>query len=123
VAEPKKDRFSAHPILLAKSIISLLISEARILEDAGFSVLEATSSDGAISYLESRSDIRCLIADCDVSGCFDGRRLACHVEKRWPNVRVIIVGAPSLPKSNLLQTIFVPRPYDILELIRRRKEA
>jgi hypothetical protein len=76
VAAQKKDSSSARPIVLAKSIISLLISEARILEDAGFSVLEATSSDGAISYLESRSDIRCLIADRDVSGCFDGRRLA-----------------------------------------------
>jgi len=123
VAAQKKDSSSARPIVLAKSIISLLISEARILEDAGFSVLEATSSDGAISYLESRSDIRCLIADRDVSGCFDGRRLAYYVEKRWPNVRVIILGAPCLPKSPLLQTIFVPRPYDILELMRRRKEV
>ncbi len=91
VAAQKKDSSSARPIVLAKSIISLLISEARILEDAGFSVLEATSSDGAISYLESRSDIR--------------------------------LGAPCLPKSPLLQTIFVPRPYDILELMRRRKEV
>jgi hypothetical protein len=57
VAQPKKDRFSAHPIVLAKSIISLLTSEARILEDAGFSVLEATSSDGAISYLEISFEI------------------------------------------------------------------
>jgi len=45
VAQPKKDRFSAHPIVLAKSIISLLTSEARILEDAGF------SSNGAILRL------------------------------------------------------------------------
>jgi len=51
VAQPKKDRFSAHPIVLAKSIISLLTSEARILEDAGFSVLEAISSDGLLAIL------------------------------------------------------------------------
>ncbi len=118
MAEPKKDCSSARPIVLAKSIIPLLISEARILEDAGFPVLEATSSDCAISYLESRSDIRCLMADCDVSGCFDGRRLAYYVEKRWPNVRVIVFGAPCLPKSSLLHTTFVLRPYDILELMR-----
>jgi two-component system, response regulator PdtaR len=118
VAEPKKDCSSARPIVLAKSIIPLLISEARILEDAGFPVLEATSSDWAISYLESRSDIQCLMVDCDVSGSFDGRRLAQYVEKRWPNVRVIVFGAPCLPKSSLLQTTFVPRPYDILELMR-----
>ena len=116
MAEPKKDCSSARPIVLAKSIIPLLISEARILEDAGFPVLEATSS--AISYLESRSDIQCLMVDCDVSGSFDGRRLAHYVEKRWPHVRVIVFGAPCLPKWSLLQTTFVPRPYDILELMR-----
>jgi CheY-like chemotaxis protein len=106
-------------VVLAKNAVSLLTREAEMLESAGFTVFEVTSSDEAISYFESHVDIKWLVADLDIKGCFNGSDLAGFVEKRWPGVRVIILGVPARPLSNLHQTDFVPRPYTTADLIRR----
>ena len=95
---------SSVPIVLAKSQIDALIPAADALAGAGFSVLEATSSDEVLSYLESRRDIRIVIADLALAGCFDGFELARFVKQRWPYVGVIVVRPPSTTAHGPAQT-------------------
>jgi CheY-like chemotaxis protein len=92
------------PIVLAKSQIDALIPAADALAGAGLSVLEATSSDEVLSYLESRSDIRVVIADLALAGCFDGLELARFVKQRWPYVGMIVVRPPSTTAHGQAQT-------------------
>ena len=79
------------PIVLAKSKIDTVLLAVGILVDAGFNVLEVMSSDEVLSHLESRSDIRVVIADDNLAGCLSGRDIADFANQRWPIVHVILL--------------------------------
>jgi len=62
-----------------------------MVEDAGFTSVEAVDADQAIAILESRSDIALLFTDIQMPGSMDGLRLAHAVRKRWPPIKIILV--------------------------------
>ncbi len=102
---------TAGPILLVRSDIGSRMTQADLLSTAGFNIIEVEGTDLALSYLESRSDIRSVITDIDMPGCLSGLDLARFVTRRWPNLPVIIVGWPVHPTPSLPQTVsFVPEP-------------
>jgi two-component sensor histidine kinase len=62
-----------------------------IVEDAGFTAVEAVSADEALAILESRSDISLLFSDIQMPGSMDGLMLAHAVHERWPGIKIILV--------------------------------
>ncbi len=62
-----------------------------IVEDAGFTAVEAINADEALSILESRSDISLLFSDIQMPGTMDGLKLAHAVYERWPAIKIILV--------------------------------
>lgn len=62
-----------------------------IVEDAGFTAVEAVNADEALSILESRSDISLLFSDIQMPGSMDGLKLAHAVHDRWPSIKIILV--------------------------------
>ena len=76
-----------------------------IVEDAGFTAVEASNADQALSILESRSDISLLFSDIQMPGTMDGLKLAHAVYNRWPSIKIILVSG----KVNLSET---ERPPD-----------
>src|SRR3979490_3518210 len=62
-----------------------------IVEDAGFTPVEAVNADEAIAILESRSDIDLLFTDIQMPGSMDGLKLAHAVHERWPAIKIILV--------------------------------
>jgi DNA-binding NtrC family response regulator len=80
-------------------------AQADCLVAAGFPVIEATTSDEALSYLESRSDVRLVVTDIDVPGCFSGPTLARFVGRRWPQIPIIIMGWPHRPIPGLAGSV------------------
>ncbi len=62
-----------------------------IVEDAGFTAVEAVNADQALSILESRSDISLLFSDIQMPGTMDGLKLAHAVHDRWPSIKIILV--------------------------------
>src|SRR5882757_9995468 len=62
-----------------------------IVEDAGFTAVEAVSADEALAILESRSDIALLFSDIQMPGTMDGLKLAHAVHNRWPGIKIILV--------------------------------
>jgi two-component sensor histidine kinase len=62
-----------------------------IVEDAGFTAVEAVNADEALSILESRSDISLLLSDIQMPGSMDGLKLAHAVHDRWPSIKIILV--------------------------------
>jgi DNA-binding NtrC family response regulator len=101
---------TADPVLLVKSDIRSRMMQANLLSTAGFSIIEVESTDLALSYLESRSDIRIVIADLDMPGCLSGLDLAWFVIRQWPHIPIIIIGWPPHPTPSLPQIGFVPEP-------------
>ncbi len=114
-------------ILLASHNSGLREAQAGSLVAAGFKVAEVVSTDDALSYLESRSDIRLTIADIDMPGCLSGLGLARFICRRWPHIHTIILGWPLEPTPSLPQsTSFLPQPCSataLLQEVRRRLSA
>src|SRR6476620_885131 len=62
-----------------------------LVEDAGFTAVEAVNADEALSILEARSDIALLFSDIQMPGSMDGLKLAHAVHARWPSIKIILV--------------------------------
>ena len=61
-----------------------------LVEDAGYTAIEASNADEAISILESRKDIRIVFTDIDMPGSMDGLKLARAIRDRWPPIELIL---------------------------------
>jgi CheY-like chemotaxis protein len=96
---------------------------AEILEDAGFSVIEATCADHALDLLQSRKDVGALFTDVNMPGSLDGIALAKRVHELWPNVRIVITSARGLSEPAPEHGRFLRKPYTVDELAEVISEA
>jgi two-component system, response regulator PdtaR len=98
----------------------LRLGAVDMLQDEGFTVLEAGDADEAIAILEQRSDIRLVFTDVTMPGSMDGLKLAAAVRNRWPPVEIIVTSGRSLPDSELLpeRSVFIAKPYQPEQVLR-----
>ncbi len=78
-------------VLVVEDELVLRIRAVDIVEDAGFTAIEAVNADDALSILEARSDISLLFTDIQMPGKIDGLMLAHAVNKRWPEIKIVLV--------------------------------
>ena len=90
-----------------------------LVEDAGFTPVEAKNADEAVGILESRSDISLLFTDIHMPGSMDGLVLAHSVRQRWPPIKIIIVsGEFQLSENDMpADTRFLGKPYNTERMI------
>jgi two-component sensor histidine kinase/DNA-binding NarL/FixJ family response regulator len=86
-------------VLVVEDEMVLRMRAADIVEDAGFSAVEAVNADEAIAILESRSDIAVLFTDIQMPGSMDGLKLAHAVHNRWPDIKIILVSGQVKPSD------------------------
>jgi DNA-binding NtrC family response regulator len=84
---------SARPfaVLVVEDEAILRLHAVDIVEEAGFTAIEAKNADEAIAILEDRSDITLLFTDVNMPGSMDGLKLAHAVRNRWPPVKIVVV--------------------------------
>ena len=92
-------------VLVVEDEMLLRMRAVDIVEDAGFTPVEAVNADEAIAILESRSDIDLLFTDIQMPGSMDGLKLAHAVHDRWPSIKIILV-------SGLVKPSDAERPAD-----------
>src|SRR5664279_4525045 len=63
-------------ILVVEDEMMLRMRAVDMVEDAGFTAVEAVNADDALAILESRSDIELLFTDIQMPGSMDGLKLA-----------------------------------------------
>src|SRR5476651_934010 len=81
-----------HPtVLVVEDEMLLRMRAVDMVEDAGFTPIEAVNADDALAILESRSDIELLFTDIQMPGSMDGLKLAYAVHERWPLIKIILV--------------------------------
>ncbi len=90
-----------------------------IVEDAGYTAVEAVNADEAISILEARSDISLLLSDIQMPGSMDGLKLAHAVHDRWPSIKIILVsGQVKLAASERpADSRFFGKPIEVKQMI------
>ncbi|WP_428114066.1 sensor histidine kinase [Bradyrhizobium sp.] len=90
-----------------------------MVEDAGFTAVEAINADDALAILESRSDIELLFTDIQMPGSMDGLKLAYAVHERWPLIKIILVSGQLKLTDNdkPVDSRFFGKPLDVKQMI------
>lgn len=119
------DHAVAPPVVLVVEDEMLLRMRAvDMVEDAGYTPVEAVDADEAVTILEARSDIALLFTDIQMPGSMDGLRLAHAVRERWPPIKIILVsGALKLAKTDIpADSRFFGKPLEAKEMIAEMQE-
>lgn len=100
-------------ILMIEDNAFIRANGVEMLQDAGYSVIHASSADDAIQLLERENSVRLIFTDIDMPGDIDGVSLAKLVHIRWPHIQVLLTsGESTLPEGELPeQDRFVAKPY------------
>jgi CheY-like chemotaxis protein len=78
-------------VLVVEDEMLLRMRAIDMIEDAGYTSVEAVDADEAVAILESRSDIALVLTDIQMPGSMDGLKLAHWVHERWPPIKIILV--------------------------------
>jgi CheY-like chemotaxis protein len=108
------------PIALVVEDEALLrILAVEVVEEAGFTAIEARDADEAVVLLESRTDITLLFTDINMPGSMDGLKRAHAVRDRWPPIKILVVSGNQRLQSSDLPTdsCFVGKPYQASALV------
>jgi CheY-like chemotaxis protein len=113
-----------HPIIPAVVLVVedemlLRMRAVDMVEDAGYTSVEALDADEAVAILESRSDIALMFTDIQMPGSMDGLKLAHTVHKRWPLIRIILVSGQLKPANADIpaNSRFYGKPLEAKEMI------
>ena len=100
-------------VLIVENEVIVQLELAAQLADMGLIALTASNADEAIAVLDAHAEIRLLLTDIRMPGSMDGLRLAHHVRRRWPPVRIIVISGLIDTKLSQLpvDSIFLPKPY------------
>jgi len=82
---------SSPKVLVVEDEMLLRMRAVDMVEDAGYTPVEAVDADEAFAILQSRSDIALLFTDVQMPGSMDGLQLAHAVYERWPLIKIILV--------------------------------
>ena len=101
------------------------MNAVEMIEEAGFSLLEASDADDAIRILETRRDITVIFTDIEMPGSMNGIKLAHAVRDRWPPIKIIATSGHygfrecDLPTGGRL----LPKPYTLPQISEALREA
>jgi CheY-like chemotaxis protein len=111
-------------ILVVEDEMLLRMRAVDMVEDAGYTPIEAIDADQAVAILESRSDIALLFTDIQMPGSMDGVELAHSVHERWPPIKIILVsGQLKLSTSDIPpDSRFFGKPLEAREMIAEMRE-
>ena len=106
-------------VLVVEDEMLLRLRAVDMVEDAGFTPVEAMGADEAVAILESRSDIALLFTDIQMPGGMDGLGLAHAVHERWPPIKIILVSGRLQPASVDIpaDSRFFGKPLEAKEMI------
>jgi len=106
-------------VLVVEDEMLLRMRAVDIVEDAGYTPVEATNADDALAILESRSDIELLFTDIQMPGSIDGLKLAHAVHDRWPLIKIILVSGQLklTDQDKPVDSRFFGKPLDVKQMI------
>src|SRR5436189_450456 len=96
-------------VLIVEDEMMLRMRAVDMVEDAGYTPVEALDADEAVAILESRSDIALMCTDIQMPGSMDGLGLAHAVHERLAvdqDHRGVGAIGPAEQRSSSLQHVF-----------------
>ena len=114
----------AAKVLVVEDEMMLRMRAVDMVEDAGFTSIEAVNADDALAILESRSDIDLLFTDIQMPGSMDGLKLAHAVHARWPSIKIMLVSGQVTPSDadKPTNSRFCGKPLEVKKMIAELQE-
>ena len=106
---------ASSPVVLVVDDEAIVRLEAvAFLEDAGFTVIDAPDGATALAALAAHPEISVVFTDVTMPGGVDGVELARRVNRRRPDISLIVTSGRPPPAHAALPpgARFVPKPYD-----------
>ena len=121
---PSSQTDRPYAVLVVEDDAILRLHALDLVEEAGFTAIEAKNADEAIAILEKRSDISLLFTDVNMPGSMDGVKLAHAVRNRWPPIKIVVVSGQMQLDTNDLpsQARFFGKPFEAEKMIAELKE-
>ena len=116
---------AGHPTILVTEDDALLrLYASDLLEENGYTVVEADNAEEALKVMEVRKDVRLLFTDIQMPGGHDGLELARQVHKRWPKVLLVITSGQVQPTRAEIADHgrFIRKPYRAKDLLGQIEE-
>ena len=112
-------------VLIVEDEMLLRMRAVDIVEDAGFTPLEAVNADDALALLESRSDIQLLFTDIQMRGTMNGLKLAYAVHERWPSIKIMLVYGQVTPgeADRPTDSRFFAKPIEVQQMTAELQEG
>ena len=95
------------------------VTVVSFLEEAGYTVFEASNSSQALETIYNMPDVHVLMIDNELHGKTSGVDLANEISKTFPEVGIILASGGPQPHPDLLppKTVFLSKPYRAAEMI------
>ena len=121
---PSSEADRPFAVLVVEDDAILRLHALDLVEEAGFTPIEAKNADEAIAVLEKRSDIILLFTDVNMPGSMDGVKLAHAVRNRWPPIKIVVVSGQVQLDTNELpsETRFFGKPFEAEKMIAELRE-
>lgn len=100
--------------LVVDDDVFVRMSACDILEEAGFTTLDAADGAEALVILEERDvEIGLLFTDVEFGSGIDGFEVACIAATRWPDIGVLVASGAAVPKAGELPSsvTFIRKPF------------
>ena len=112
---PERGQASDGPpaVLVVEDEELVRLNSCETLEAAGLKVLEAANAEEGVALRETHPEIRVLVTDVRMPGWMSGIDLARLVEKKWPEISILVTSAYYTAEEGELpenMTLF-PKPF------------
>ncbi|MGU3358834.1 response regulator [Methylobacterium sp. M6A4_1b] len=97
-----------------------------VLEESDLDVIACDTAEAAISVLErSGGNVALLFADVRLGAGMDGIALASAVERRWPDIRVVLTSGGDARAVEALsgQAVYMQKPWRALDVLVQAERA
>jgi len=121
MAEPsrRKQDLENASILVVDDEALIRMDTMCVLEDAGYSTVEAANSEEAITMLERCPGITTVLTDINMPGSMDGLQLSRLIRDRWPLIGLVVTSGRFLAKAAQMPAgvRFIAKPYTPSEIV------
>lgn len=98
-------------ILVVEDEVLIRLALADALRGAGFSVVEASNADEALSYLQAGGHIDLVFSDINMPGSLNGLELALRIRDDFPFLAIILTSGYELTQKLNGIGRFIQKPY------------
>ena len=108
-------------ILVVEDELLVGMDMAEAFRAEGYDAMVALSAEEGLAILEREGDVRVVFTDIDLPGRIDGIDLANEIERRWPQIEILMTSGHHVPNTDLVRSYgrFVPKPYPPAAVVRR----